>query len=48
MKKFRNQREYFDFIREITAIRMKERSADWLERSMGLCGEERREELLSA
>lgn len=48
MKKFKNSYEYFDFIKKITAQRMKERNADWLERSMGLCGEEKREELLKA
>lgn len=48
MKKFKNSYEYFDFIKKITEQRMKERNADRLERSMGLCGEERREELLKA
>lgn len=48
MKKFKNSYEYFDFIKKITEQRMKERNADRLERSMGLCGEKRREELLKA
>lgn len=48
MKKFKNRYEYFDFVEKITAQRMKERNADRLERSMGLCGEERREELQKA
>lgn len=48
MKKFKNRYEYFVFIEKITAQKMKERNADRLEKSMGLCGEERREELQKA
>lgn len=48
MKKFKNMYEYNKFITEVTAQRMNERNPDSLERAMGLCLEERQEELLKA
>ena len=48
MKKFKNLYEYFSFIKKITEQRMKERNAERLDRTMGLCGEEKKEELLKA
>ena len=48
MKKFKNSYEYFSFIKKITEQRMKERNAERLDRTMGLCGEEKKEELLKA
>ena len=38
MKKFKNSYEYFSFIKKITEQRMKERNAERLDRTMGLCG----------